>query len=268
MSALSDYLENKLLDHLLRNTAYSKPATLYFALFTADPGESGVSGEVSGGSYARVAVTNDNVRFPQCAGSGTPTKANATIISFPTATAAWGTATHWAIYDASSGGTNMLAHGALATTRSIVSGDSPRLAVGEVSFTMNNAVAGGLTDFAKRKLLDHVFGGPSYTPPVTIYTGLGTDLTAGVITEYTDPNYARQATAFDAAVAGESLNTAVEAYCAAGVASVTATLTCFGVWDGPPSGNLLAAGDLGTSITVAVTDTVSLPIGSLSISLQ
>lgn len=266
MSSLSDYLEDKLLDHLLRNTAYSKPATLYFALFTSDPGESGVSGEVSGGSYARASATNDNVRFPACSASGTPTKTNGTIITFPTATAAWGTITHWAVYDASSGGTNMLAHGALATSRVVASGDTPRLAAGAVSLTMSNAVSGGLTDFAKRKLLDHVFGGPSYTPPATIYTGLGTALSGETLTEWGDSSYTRQATAFDAPSGGACVNTSAEQY-SASVADAAVTLTHFGVWDDSGAGNLLAVGPLGSSRSIVLTDTVDLQDSNLSVSL-
>jgi len=100
MSASSDYLEKKLLDHLLVNTAYAGETTLYIGLFAADPGDSGVTSEftIGTGAYARVAVTNDETRFPPCSITGTPTKTNGTLLSFPTATTAWGTATHWAIY--------------------------------------------------------------------------------------------------------------------------------------------------------------------------
>ena len=266
MSAISDYLENELLDHVLRNSAYSKPATIYFALFTAAPSDSGGGTEVSGGSYARAVVTNNNTNFPQCAATGTPTMANAITISFPTATVAWGTVTHWGIFDASSSG-NLLAHGALSATRTIAIGDAPRIAVGSASFTFSNAFAGGLTDFAKRKVLDHVFGGPAYTPVATIYTGLGTALTGETITEWADSSYTRQATAFDAASGGACINTDAEAY-SANVASGAATLTHFGVWDDSGAGNLLYVGALGTSRAVVNTDVVNLPDGSLSISLQ
>jgi hypothetical protein len=265
MSALSDYLENALLNHLLRNTPYSKPATVQVALFTAAPSDSGGGTEATGGSYARAVVTNDNTAFPECASTGTPTKTNALAVAFPTATAAWGTITHWGVFDA--GGTNLLAHGALTSTRTVASGDAPRLAVGAVSFAMSNATSGGLTDFAKRKLLDHVFGGPGYTPVATIYTGLGTALAGESLTEWADSSYTRQATAFDAASGGACINADAETY-SASVASGATTLTHFGVWDDSGAGNLLAVGPLGTSRSVVDTDTVSLPDGSLSIALQ
>jgi len=53
----TDFLENKIINHVLRNTAYTAPATVYAALFTATPGESSAGTEVTGGSYARQAAT-------------------------------------------------------------------------------------------------------------------------------------------------------------------------------------------------------------------
>lgn len=269
MSALSDYLENKLLDHLLRNTAYAQPATLYFALFTADPGESGVTGEltIGTGAYARAAITNNNVNFPQCAASGTPTKTNATAITFPTASAAWGTVTHWAIYDASSGGTNMLAHGALSATRYVASGDTPKIAVGACSFTISNATSGGLTDFAKRKLLDHVFGGPTYTPAGTVYLALGTSSSTDSISEWTESSYTRQAAAFDAPSGGACVNTDEETF-TTNVADGTETLSVFGIFDDATSGNLLVYGPVSTSRTVNNGDTAKFPDSSFTVTFQ
>jgi len=57
MAALSNYLENKLVDQLFRGQAYSFPTTLYIGLLTSAPSDSSSGTEVSGGSYARVAVT-------------------------------------------------------------------------------------------------------------------------------------------------------------------------------------------------------------------
>jgi hypothetical protein len=41
MSQMTDYLEKKLLDHTLGKAAYTMPTTVYLALFTADPGDTG-----------------------------------------------------------------------------------------------------------------------------------------------------------------------------------------------------------------------------------
>lgn len=90
----SDYLENAVLDYFLRTvTAPTRPTSLSLALCTADPGEGtgAVTNEVSGGSYARQAVT-----FGAPSGGVT---SNSALVGFPQATANWGTVTHWVLLD-------------------------------------------------------------------------------------------------------------------------------------------------------------------------
>jgi hypothetical protein len=93
MSEFSDYLENKIIDHILRNQAFSPPTTVYVALFTAVTGleANNPTAEVSGGSYARQSVT-----FSAASGGATSNTAN---ITFPTATGSWGTVSHIALVD-------------------------------------------------------------------------------------------------------------------------------------------------------------------------
>ncbi len=112
MSKMSDYLEKKLLDHVLRNTAYTPPASVYLALFTTDPTDAGTGTEVTGGAYARQKITFGAASSP---GGTASTTAD---IAFPVATANWGTVTHVGIYDAATAG-NLLFHGALNTPRTI-----------------------------------------------------------------------------------------------------------------------------------------------------
>lgn len=268
MSALSDALETSLLNHLLRATAYTPIGTVYVGLFTADPGESGVTSEATGGSYARVAVTNNTSNFPQCAATGTPTKTNASIITFPTASAAWGTVTHWAIYNSAVGGADvMLSHGPLTTSRYIASGDTPKIAAGAVSITMTNATSGGLTDFAKRKLLDLVFGATAYTTPTTVYVAAGTALTGESFTAWADSGYSRQAIAFDAPSGGATANTDIETLNAS-VVSATGPLTCFGIYDDATLGNALILGPLSTSRSVPIGDSAKFAAGSLTVTFN
>lgn len=100
MSA-SNYLENKLLNHVLGGEVYTPPTNVYAALHTADPTETGAVGEVSGGSYARVQMTNDTTVWPT---TTTSSKANAGPFNFPTPTADWGDVVRWTIWDAPVGG--------------------------------------------------------------------------------------------------------------------------------------------------------------------
>lgn len=117
---LSNYLADKIGDHMHGGPDYTRPATTYFALFTVSPSPSGGGTEVSGGSYARVAFTNNSSNWPASSGQ---TKSNANIIDFGTATANWGTIVAAAEFDASSGG-NMLLFGPLSTSRVVNNGDS------------------------------------------------------------------------------------------------------------------------------------------------
>ena len=128
MGALTDYLENKLLDHVLRNVAYTPPATVYVGLFTAAPGETGGGTEVSGGGYARQAVS-----FSAAANGQT---SNSADITFPVATANWGTITHIALFDAATAG-NMLWYGALSASKTIQTGDQFIIKAGNLTCSLD-----------------------------------------------------------------------------------------------------------------------------------
>lgn len=127
----SDFLENELLDHVLGNAAYSAPATTYVALYTVAPSDTGGGTEVSGGSYARAAVTNNDTNWPAASGGA---KSNGTEIEFPTATADWGTVVAFAILDADTGG-NFLYWGDLTASKTINNGDTAKFAAGDLDVT-------------------------------------------------------------------------------------------------------------------------------------
>lgn len=127
MAALSNYLENALINATLRNTAYSSPSTVYVGLFTSDPTDAGSGTEVSGGSYARKAITFGSPSNGASTNSG--------AVEFDQATGNWGTITHFAIFDALTTG-NMLYHGALTTSKTIETGDVFKFAASSVTVTL------------------------------------------------------------------------------------------------------------------------------------
>lgn len=146
MAAMSNYLENKLIDAMFRGQAFTMPATIHIALFTAGPDDGAAGTEVSGGSYARVAVSSTlaNWAGTQAAGSTTAssgtggTTSNNGAITFPAPTANWGTVTHFALMDAASAG-NVLFYGALNTSKTVNSGDAaPQFAAGALSVQIDN----------------------------------------------------------------------------------------------------------------------------------
>jgi hypothetical protein len=156
MAAFSDFAENKLIDFIFRAQALgitgataaagTGPATLYVGLFTANPSDTAGGTEVTGGSYARVAVTSSlaNWAGTQSAGStaassGTSgTTSNNNAITFPAPTANWGTITGAAIFDASTSG-NMLTWSALTASKTVNNGDAaPSFAAGSLQFQIDN----------------------------------------------------------------------------------------------------------------------------------
>lgn len=126
MAGKSDYLENKILDHVLRNTAYTSPTTVYMALFTAAPSDAGGGTEVSTNNYSRTAITFG------AAASGAI--ANSSPVNFPTPSGSWGACTHFGIFDASSAG-NLLYWGALAQTETPLSGNTVTFPTGDIDVT-------------------------------------------------------------------------------------------------------------------------------------
>jgi len=128
MAELSDYLENKLLDHVLRNVSYTSPTTVYMGLYTSDPGDDNSGTEVSGGSYARqiVSVTT--------ATDGIVT--SSADVTFPQATANWGTISYIGLLDDLTSG-NLLMHTPLTTSKTIDEGDIFKVPLGQLTASLD-----------------------------------------------------------------------------------------------------------------------------------
>ncbi len=131
MGNFSNYLEVELLDHVFGKGSYSAP-TIYVALSTADPLDDGSGlAEPSGNGYARVQTAGTDWN----AASGGAID-NSGPIMFNEATGAWGNITHFALFDAASGG-NMLVHGALGMSKTFNSGDTAAFAAGDLDVSLD-----------------------------------------------------------------------------------------------------------------------------------
>lgn len=128
MAEFTNYLENKLLDHVLNNASFTSPTTVYVGLFTAAPTDTTSGTEVSGGSYARqiLSVTT--------ASSGVVT--SDADITFPQATGSWGTIVALGIHDALSSG-NLLMYTDLTTSKVIETGDILKVSSGSLTVTLD-----------------------------------------------------------------------------------------------------------------------------------
>jgi hypothetical protein len=126
MSFTND-LETRALQWAFTTGSPTRPTAWYVGLFTAAPSDTGGGTEVSGGSYARQAVTltvSGNLAT------------NGSAIEWPTASAGWGTITHVAIFDALTTG-NMLVYAALTTSKTISTGDVLRIPAGDLDITLD-----------------------------------------------------------------------------------------------------------------------------------
>ena len=137
MTAASNYLENKVLDHTLRVAAYTQPSALYLGLFNNTSGSAAANLEAgiitdetsaSGTAYQRQAIS-----FNAASGGST---ANALTVTFPVATAAWGTISHVAIMDAQTSG-NILYWGSVTTPKSIDVDDTFQVSANNLTISLN-----------------------------------------------------------------------------------------------------------------------------------
>lgn len=137
MPGKSDYAESAVLNSFLRGVAFpAVTGSVYVSLHTADPTDAGTGTEVSGGAYARVAVSRAAGSWAAPADSaGSQATSNSAAVTFPSPTANWGTVTHFGIFDAATAG-NLLYSGALGTSRNILNGDqAPSFAAGTLTIS-------------------------------------------------------------------------------------------------------------------------------------
>lgn len=266
MGSISDYLEDKLLDHVF-NTAYSKPATVYLGLSTADPLDdaSGLA-EPSGNGYVRKAITFGAAASRSITQSGD--------VNFDEASGSWGTLTHWGVFDAESGG-NMMAHGALNDSKAVVSGNTPSVASGEVVISFN---AGDISTYLANKLLDLAFRNQTYASPDT-YIGLCTaDIVDGddgdTVTECSGNGYARKEVRPNGSSyepnwdlsSGGVVDNGQDIVFASPTGS-WGTVTAIGIFDALTSGNLLFYDNTVTDQEPDNGDTVKIAAGGCTITM-
>lgn len=268
MGSLSNYAEDAMLDHVLNTSAMSVPTNLYVGLATAtiDDTDTGATvTEPSGANnYARVNVNTWDT-------AATRLTSNTSVVTFNQCqTAPWGTITDWFISDSGTiGAGNIIAYGTLATSKSVVVGNTPSFAAGELDVIFNaSGASGGWTDFVVHEMLDHVFKVGAYTAPTDLYFALftvsPTDSTFG--TECSGNNYSRSqyTGTWSASSGGTSDNDAVIQF--ATPSGSWGTVIAAGACDANTGTNLMFYGDV-TSQEPGNGDDVEIPAGDADISL-
>ena len=272
MGTLSNYATTELVDHVFK-AAYSPAATLYLALCTSAPtaastGTNIVETDYSG--YSRKSFTGSST-FGAAASRKV---AQSSILEFAQASGvSTSDISHWAVCDAATNG-NMLAFGAYNSSWNVVSGNTPKIASGEIEISIGASGGAGFTDYAAHKMLDLMFRNQAWTSPnATIHFGLSTATLSDSSTSGTEPSgngYAREPvpnTSIDAATAGVTTNSvAIEFDEPSGSWGTVVSLI---VMDALTSGNMLAYDNSNvTDQAVGSGDTVQLAIGAFDVDLD
>jgi len=162
MAAMSDYLENKLIDHIFRGVSFTAPSNLYVALLTANPTDANTSGgnelgTTTPNNYARVNIAANTTNWASTGGATTTTNpsagtsgttSNNGVVQFNTPSGNWfngagpsaSTITYFGIYDSATiGGGNLLFYGALTNSKTVNNGDAgPSFAISALSIQIDN----------------------------------------------------------------------------------------------------------------------------------
>lgn len=264
MGYLSNYAENKILDHVLKNTAFTRPSHLFLGVCTGDPTDTGTGGTISepssGNGYARVVCDSWN------SAASRATSIN-TVITFPTATGNWGNLSHFAILDTSVLSTgNIIAYGAISPAKTILSGDTAAIDSGDLDISVNS---GGASDFLANALLDHLFKNTAFSQPANIYIGLSTATiddndTGSTITEPGE-NYARKLhNNWKVASAGASSNSGAVLFDKT-TGGTWGTITYYALLNSLTTGQVLLYSSVSTSKVIEVADIATFNDGEISV---
>lgn len=134
--ALSNYLEGKMADVILRGTAFTSPGEVFLALFTSDPGEAGGGSETTYTNYSRVSCgATPSSAFTAIDANGMTQNGN-TIVFPAVGGVSPVTISHWAIFDSLTLG-NMLLYGPLTASKTLDPTDVPSFPANALKITFD-----------------------------------------------------------------------------------------------------------------------------------
>ncbi len=256
MAAKTNYLGDAILNAILRNSGtVPSPATVYVALNTSASSPTTPGTECTDANYTRQSVT-----------FGAPTATFAHSSSSPSffgAGAATGaTIVEVALYDAASGG-NELLYTAVSPSVVVAAGDTANIASGNLTYAENGAEAQTLA----QGLINAIVRNIAFVNPTAVYGALNTTTSPGSTpgTEVSDTTYARKALTFSAAASGSAATSGVTSYFGSGAASGPHTIVEFAIYNALSGGSELFYGNLTSSKTVNAGDTLFFAAGALSV---
>lgn len=270
MGSLTNYLENELLDHVFGcgTTNYSAPGSVYLALFTSDPGETGsVAGEVGASkNYSRATIT-----FNAATGRSI---VQAASVQFGTASSQWGTVGYWGICESKTrASADVMAYGSFSPAKVVNITNTPTVSIADpITITFTTSATSGFTSWLTAQLLNHSFRNTTWGPKSTYYIGLATaaiatdDDTVGEITEVSGGSYARSSlSTWETANSGSVTNSQTVQFIVptASWATVESVFLATSV-----SGSTIIAFDNSVMDNPDQGDDVSIPVNQLKITLD
>lgn len=260
MGSFSNYMENVSIDHILGTTTYVPKSTIYLALSTTNPDDAVGNLTEPASNYIRKAIAFSAAALRTIIQNG--------AVVFDQATGDWGVITHWAIMEDETGG-NMLAHGALLSSKNVTSGKTFSMPDTAIELSM---ITGAWSTYLSHKILDFVFRNQAFAQP-TIYVALTENSaivdgdTGSTIDELEMTNYSREAHAtWAAAVAGVSSNTGVIDFGVLTGVGETVLGSCLCDSSGTGTGNVLIYGSP-ISQVVDPDDSIEFASGDWNVSL-
>ena len=187
MGSLSNYATTELVDHVFK-AAYSPVSTLYFALCTAEPTAASTGSTITETDYTGYARTSFTGSSLFSAAASRKVVQNTLLTLQPATGVSTSDISHWVIVDAATNG-NILAFGAFTSAWNVVSGNTPKIASGEIEISIGASSGAGFTDYTIHKMLDLMFRATAWTTPSSsIYCGLSTATLTDSSTSGTEPS--------------------------------------------------------------------------------
>jgi hypothetical protein len=265
---LTDYLENKLINHLLRNTVYTPPASVWIALYTISPSETKRGVEVIGGGYTRMQVT-----FTISGNSAI----NSATIEFPEATANWGTIVGVSIMDAATSG-NMLFWGEISNPLTLNAGEIYSIYDGLLIIELLGGIKGGWGDGIPQQVLNHVLNNSAMSSPGTnVYLALGNTLVTDAEhtfvswteTTTSGTTYSRkQITSWYAPTTGSTTNLSDVVFASPPLGTGWGRIENVAIFNASTSGDVLLWGRLRAPIYIISGDGLKFVAGDIDITLN
>jgi hypothetical protein len=178
MIGTSDYLENKILNHVLRGVTYTSSSSVYLALYTSDPGEDDSGTELpDNNGYERILLTE----FSSKTGGALSDAEFRNVYDIFSATATgsgWDEVTHIGIQDKGTTPSNLLFYGELSSPVTIATGQQFAVPAGELAVYLTPRTKGylpvpGYSYYLSKSLLDHILNNVSFTSPgLGVYAAL------------------------------------------------------------------------------------------------